>query len=183
MRSLRNYGAVRKYFHTEPAGTNSRLDTLQAAILNLKLPHLAQWNQARNQIAQAYDQQFLALQEFGIVPVKNECGPGHVYHLYVIRVTEDCPLDRTALQLILQENNIQSGIHYPVPCHLQPAYQFLGHQPGDFPQAEALCQEILSLPMYPGMTPEQVNWVTTTITQAVHNSQALPETVTALPSK
>jgi dTDP-4-amino-4,6-dideoxygalactose transaminase len=182
-RSLRNYGAVRKYFHTEPGGTNSRLDTLQAAVLNLKLPYLAEWNRARNQIAQHYDQQFLALQDFGIVPIKNEAGTGHVYHLYVIRVTADCPLDRTALQLILQEHNIQSGIHYPVPCHLQPAYQYLGHQPGDFPQAEALCQEILSLPMYPGMTQEQVDWVTATIAQAVKTRQTLSETVTALPSK
>jgi dTDP-4-amino-4,6-dideoxygalactose transaminase len=167
LRSLRNYGAVRKYFHTEPGGINSRLDTLQAAILNLKLPHLEAWNQARNEIAQHYDRHLQPLREFGIIPIRNDSGLGHVYHLYVIRVTADCPIDRTALQLMLQENQIHSGIHYPVPCHLQPAYQNLGYQPGDFPEAETLCQEILSLPMYPGMTLEQADWVITAIHQAV----------------
>ena len=179
-RSLRNYGAVRKYFHTEPGGTNSRLDTLQASVLNLKLPLLPDWNQARNQIAQHYDQQLLALREFGIVPMRNDSGAGHVYHLYVIRITEDCPIDRTALQLVLQEHQIQSGIHYPVPCHLQPAFQFLNYQPGSFPQSEALCQEILSLPMYPGMTTEQADWVISAITQAVRQEPICEETATAL---
>jgi len=182
-RSLRNYGAVRKYFHTEPGGTNSRLDTLQAAVLNLKLPRLEEWNQARNQIAQYYDRQFAALREFGIMPIRNESGTGHVYHLYVIRVTENCPIDRTALQLVLQEHHIQSGIHYPVPCHLQPAYQFLGYEPGTFPQAEALCQEILSLPMYPGMSLEQAEWVVTAIARAVSQNQDSASTVTALQSQ
>jgi dTDP-4-amino-4,6-dideoxygalactose transaminase len=175
-RSLRNYGAVRKYFHTEPGGTNSRLDTLQAAILNRKLPRLSQWNRDRNRLAQHYDQRLQSLHEFGIIPMRNASGLGHVYHLYVIRVTEDCPIDRTALQLVLQERQIQSGIHYPVPCHLQPAYQFLGYQPGDFPQAETLCQEIVSLPIYPGMTIDQANWVIETIAQAVcqHSLTDLP---------
>jgi dTDP-4-amino-4,6-dideoxygalactose transaminase len=166
-RSLRNYGAVRKYFHTEPGGTNSRLDTLQAAVLNLKLPLLTDWNRDRNNIAQHYDRHLQILREFGIIPIRNDSGLGHVYHLYVIRVTEDCPIDRTALQLVLQEHQIQSGIHYPVPCHLQPAYQFLGYQPGAFPEAEALCQEILSLPLYPGMTMAQADWVIGAIAQAV----------------
>ncbi|MBF2036587.1 MAG: DegT/DnrJ/EryC1/StrS family aminotransferase, partial [Leptolyngbyaceae cyanobacterium T60_A2020_046] len=151
-RALRNYGAVRKYFHTEAGGTNSRLDTLQAAVLNLKLPHLPGWNQARNQLAQHYDRRFAALPECGIVPIRNDSGEGHVYHLYVIRVTAACPIDRTFLQLALQEQNIQTGIHYPVPCHLQPAFKTLGHQPGDFPESERLSQEILSLPMYPGLS-------------------------------
>lgn len=182
-RSLRNYGAVRKYFHTEPEGTNSRLDTLQAAVLNLKLPFLSSWNQARNKIAQHYDRQLQLLEEFGILPLRNDSGRGHVYHLYVIRVTADCPIDRTALQLVLQENQIQSGIHYPVPCHLQPAYQSLGYQPGDFPQAEALCQEVLSLPMYPGMTLEQADWVIRAIAQAVCQNQVSEITATPLSSR
>ena len=182
-RSLRNYGAVRKYFHTEPEGINSRLDTLQAAILNLKLPFLGEWNQARNEIAQHYDQHLQALSKFGIIPIRNDSGPGHVYHLYVIRVTTDCPIDRTALQLVLQEKHIQSGIHYPVPCHLQPAYQFLGYQPGDFSEAEALCQEILSLPMYPGMTIEQADWVINAITKAVCHNQISGITAPPLPFK
>lgn len=167
LRSLRNYGANRKYFHTEPRGINSRLDTLQAAVLNLKLPLLPEWNRARHQIAQYYNRELLALREFGIIPIRNDSGWGHVYHLYVIRVTADCPIDRTALQLVLQEHQIQCGVHYPVPCHLQPAFQFLNYGPGAFPQSEALCQEILSLPMYPGMTLEQAEWVIAAISGAV----------------
>jgi dTDP-4-amino-4,6-dideoxygalactose transaminase len=166
-RSLRNYGAVRKYFHTETGGTNSRLDTLQAAILNLKLPHLLAWNQARNQVAQYYDQQLARLQAPGIVPIRNQSGTGHVYHLYVVRITADCPVDRTTLQLALSEQGIQTGIHYPVPCHLQPAFQYLGYQAGAFPATETLSQEILSLPMYPGMTLDQVDQVVVALEGAV----------------
>ncbi len=170
-RSLRNYGAVRKYFHTEPGGTNSRLDTLQAAILHLKLPHLWDWNQARNQVAQYYDQQLARLQDHGIVPICNHSGTGHVYHLYVIRITPTCPVDRTTLQLSLSEQGIQTGIHYPVPCHLQPAFQYLDYQAGAFPATEALSQEILSLPMYPGMTLDQVDQVVAALEGAVHNAR------------
>jgi dTDP-4-amino-4,6-dideoxygalactose transaminase len=166
-RSLRNYGAVRKYFHTETGGTNSRLDTLQAAVLNLKLPHLLGWNQARNQLAQYYDQQLMGLQDQGIIPMCNQSGTGHVYHLYVIRITPNCPIDRTTLQLALSEQGIQTGIHYPVPCHLQPAFQYLSYQAGAFPATEALSQEILSLPMYPGMTLDQVDQVISALAQAV----------------
>ena len=179
-RSLRNYGAVRKYFHTEAGGTNSRLDTLQAAVLNLKLPMLSAWNQARNQVAQHYDQQLASLKELGVIPVKNECGEGHVYHLYVIRITPDCPVDRTTLQLILQERGIQTGIHYPVPCHLQPAFKSMGHQPGDFPHTEALSQEILSLPMYPGMTLAQVEQVVAIIAQTIHQNHRVEEIMTVV---
>jgi len=180
-RSLRNYGAVRKYFHTEPKGTNSRLDTLQASVLGLKLPLLPDWNRIRNQIAQHYDERFASLREFGLIPIRNDSGQGHVYHLYVVRVTSDCPIDRTALQLVLQENQIQSGIHYPVPCHLQPAFQFLGYQPGAFPVSEALSQEILSLPMYPGMTIAQADWVVDAIAQAMNQDAVTTESLTALP--
>jgi len=167
VRSLRNYGAKRKYFHTDPGGTNSRLDTLQAGVLALKLPHLAEWNRDRNSLAAYYDQSLQPLAEKGLVPIKNISGEGHVYHLYVVRVTPDCPTDRSALQLALNAQNIQSGIHYPTPCHLQPAFHSLGYQPGDFPHAEALSQEILSLPMYPGLTTDQIDRVVATITAAV----------------
>ncbi|MCD8488728.1 MAG: DegT/DnrJ/EryC1/StrS family aminotransferase [Desertifilum sp.] len=155
MRSLRNYGAPRKYYHTE-LGTNSRLDTLQAAILNVKLPHLNAWNQSRNQAAQHYDSGLAAFSDRGIVPIQNRSGTGHVYHLYVIRVLDDCPINRDTLQQKLEEQGIQTGIHYPIPCHLQPAYQNLGFKAGDFPQAEQLCQQILSLPMFPGITLQQI---------------------------
>jgi dTDP-4-amino-4,6-dideoxygalactose transaminase len=173
-RSLRNYGAVRKYFHTEAGGTNSRLDTFQAAVLNLKLPHLSGWNQARNQIAQHYDQRLAALADRGVVPIRNVSGGGHIYHLYVVRVTAACPLDRTAFQLALEAQGIQTGIHYPVPCHLQPAFQSLGYPAGSFPQAETLSQEILSLPMYPGMTLAQADQVVDAMVQTLDQAVRQP---------
>ncbi|PSN12279.1 erythromycin biosynthesis sensory transduction protein eryC1 [filamentous cyanobacterium CCT1] len=166
-RSLRNYGAASKYYHTEPQGTNSRLDTLQAAVLNVKLPYLQGWNQARHAIAQHYDRRLAPLAECGIVTVRNDAGPGHIYHLYVVRVTETCPLGRTELQTQLTAAGVQTGIHYPIPCHLQPAFRSLGYGPGYFPAAEALSQEILSLPMYPGMTIEQVDYVVDAMVEAV----------------
>ncbi|MEO0540517.1 MAG: DegT/DnrJ/EryC1/StrS family aminotransferase [Cyanobacteria bacterium P01_A01_bin.105] len=165
VRSLRNYGASRKYFHTDPGGTNSRLDTMQAAILGLKLPQLDGWNCDRNRLAAHYDARLAELADYGIVPMQNQSGSGHVYHLYVIRVLSTCPVDRTVLQLELSREDIQSGIHYPVPCHLQPAFQSLGYPLGQFPVAEQLSQEILSLPMYPGLTTGQIDRVVDVIQQ------------------
>jgi dTDP-4-amino-4,6-dideoxygalactose transaminase len=162
-RSLRNYGAPSKYFHTD-IGTNSRLDTLQAAILNIKLPHLEGWNQARHQAARQYDFLLAPLADKGILPIRDETEAGHAYHLYVIRVMTDCRVDRQQLQEELTTRGIQTGIHYPLPCHLQPAYNYLGYQKGDFPNAENLCEEILSLPMYPGISEQQVQYVVEQIT-------------------
>ena len=167
VRSLRNYGATRKYFHTDPGGTNSRLDTVQASVLQLKLPHLEGWNRDRNRLAAYYDQALAPLAEKGIIPIKNVSGEGHVYHLYVVRVTTECPIDRTAIQLALDAQNIQTGIHYPTPCHLQPAFQSLGHRAGDFPHSETLSQEILSLPMYPGLTTAQIDHVVSSLSAAL----------------
>ena len=164
MRTLRNYGAPSKYLHTE-IGTNSRLDNLQAAVLNVKLPHLEKWNADRNLAAKHYNTLLEPLKRKGIVPIANHSSSGHIYHLYVIRVTEKSPLakpskriDRNTLQEKLAQEGIQTGIHYPVPCHLQPAYQNLGN-PGDFPHTETLCQQILSLPMYPGLSNTQIEQV------------------------
>ncbi|MDJ0844954.1 DegT/DnrJ/EryC1/StrS family aminotransferase [Crocosphaera sp.] len=158
VRTLRNYGAPKKYYHTE-VGKNSRLDTLQAAILQVKLPHLPQWNQLRNQAGQIYDLGLKSGEDKGVIPMQNLAQEGHVYHLYVIRVNEASPLSREQVQEFLGERGIQTGIHYPIPCHLQPAYKSLGYQLGDFPQAEMLCEQILSLPMYPGITSEKIAWV------------------------
>ncbi|MBE9066278.1 DegT/DnrJ/EryC1/StrS family aminotransferase [Leptolyngbya cf. ectocarpi LEGE 11479] len=173
VRSLRNYGSTRKYYHTDPGGTNSRLDTLQADILNIKLAHLAAWNCDRNRLAQLYDDAFKPLANQGLIPMANQSGGGHVYHLYVIRLTRECPIDRTRLQQELAVADIQSGIHYPVPCHLQPAFHHLGYQPGDFPIAEQLSQEILSLPMYPGMTDDQLAYVAKTVVGLVQTCPVL----------
>ena len=167
LRSLRNYGAPQKYVHTE-RGTNSRLDTLQAAILKVKLPHLEQWNRERNFAAEKYDASLLLMREKGIIPIENQSADGHVYHLYVIRVTEDCAITRDRLKDQLSEQGIQVGIHYPIPCHLQPAYQNLGYKEGDFPQAEKLSQQILSLPMYPGLTTHQINQVISAIQSTIN---------------
>jgi len=162
VRSLRNYGAHRKYFHVD-LGTNSRLDTLQAAILNIKLPHLPAWNQARNRAAQTYDNFLQPLKTKGIFPLENQSANGHIYHLYVIRIAQNCPLSRETIQEQLSAQGIQTGIHYPIPCHLQPAFEYLGYKNSDFPQAEILSQEILSLPMYPGISDSQVRQVTDAI--------------------
>lgn len=163
MRSLRNYGAPQKYLHVE-YGTNSRLDTLQAAVLNVKLPHLQDWNNQRNSAAQEYDRLLKPLRSHGIFPIQNQSGSGHVYHLYVIRISETCLVDREKIQAELAEVGIQSGIHYPLPCHLQPAYQYLGYKAGDFPHSETLSKQILSLPMYPGLSHTQIDRVV----QALH---------------
>ena len=174
VRSLRNYGSTQKYFHTEANGTNSRLDTLQASVLGLKLPHLEAWNRDRNQLAAYYDQALAPLAQQGIIPLKNVSGAGHVYHLYVIRITAECVVDRTVMQLELSAQDIQTGIHYPTPCHLQPAYDSLGYCAGDFPNAERLSREILSLPMYPGLTTAQIDQVVAAI-----QSVLVPETAIA----
>jgi dTDP-4-amino-4,6-dideoxygalactose transaminase len=169
---LRNYGASYKYYHTDP-GTNSRLDTLQAAVLLEKLPHLPEWNRERNLIAQLYDSELAPLQEKGIVHMQNQSGEGHVYHLYVVKITEACPISRQELQQKLIKVGIQTGIHYPIPCHLQPAFSNLGYQLGDFPHAEALSKQILSLPMYPGLTPSQVKEVVAAIAKSVCEQKLL----------
>jgi dTDP-4-amino-4,6-dideoxygalactose transaminase len=163
---LRNYGASQKYFHTEP-GTNSRLDTLQAAVLHQKLPYLPQWNRDRLAIAQQYNNELAPLATAGIIPMENQSDTGHIYHLYVIKIDDSCPIERQQLQEQLTAVGIQTGIHYPIPCHLQPAFTNLGYQPGDFPEAEKLSQQILSLPMYPGLNSSQIKEVVAAIAHGV----------------
>ncbi|OUL21912.1 erythromycin biosynthesis sensory transduction protein eryC1 [Nostoc sp. RF31YmG] len=167
---LRNYGASQKYFHIE-AGTNSRLDTLQAAILLKKLPYLSKWNCDRHSIAQQYDQELSPLASAGIIPLQNHSATGHVYHLYVIKIDDSCPLTRQQIQDKLTAEGIQTGIHYPIPCHLQPAFTNLGYQIGDFPHAEKLAKQILSLPMYPGLSNEQIQEVVAAITSTLSGEQ------------
>lgn len=167
MRTLRNYGAPSKYLHTE-IGTNSRLDNLQAAVLNVKLPYLEKWNRDRTLAAQHYNNLLEPLKHKGIIPIANHSSNGHIYHLYVIRVTEKSSINRNILESKLAENGIQTGIHYPVPCHLQPAYQNLGN-PGDFPNTETLCQQILSLPMYPGLSNTQIEQVVGAIESSINS--------------
>ena len=154
-RRLRNYGERAKYDHVVK-GVNSRLDGLQAAFLTVKLPHLNGWNEARLRHADEYRAQLegvgdLAFQE-------RSTSSTHVYHLFIVETAK-----RDALRDFLTERGIQTGIHYPIPIHLQEAYADLGLSPGAFPQAERLARESLSLPMYPELTVEQIGTVTGTI--------------------
>lgn len=177
VKRLRNYGSSQKYVHIE-LGTNSRLDTLQAAILLEKLPYLPQWNSDRLTVAQEYDIELAPLASAGITPIQNQSGAGHVYHLYVIKIDESCPVERQQIQEQLAVAGIQTGIHYPIPCHLQPAFTNLGYQLGDFPQAEKLAEQILSLPMYPGLSHSQIREVVAALANVVGSVQENPAHIT-----
>jgi dTDP-4-amino-4,6-dideoxygalactose transaminase len=151
LRRLRNYGQERKYVHVEQ-GSNSRLDTIQAAVLAAKLPHLAGWNGRRYAHAQAYRR---ALAGVGDLVFQREAEYStHIYHLFVVQTAR-----RDALQEHLRAAGVETIIHYPIPIHLQQAYASLGHAPGAFPAAERLASSMLSLPMYPELTTELLNHV------------------------
>jgi dTDP-4-amino-4,6-dideoxygalactose transaminase len=147
MRMLREHGQAKKYYH-DIEGYNGRLDSLQAGILSVKLRHLAEWNRKRQAAARRYDELLSAVE--GVVAPKQPEWSRSVYHLYVVRVQ-----DRTGLQKHLGEANIDTGIHYPLPLHLQQAYKHFGYKQGDFPVTEKVAAEILSLPMYPQLEAEQ----------------------------
>jgi dTDP-4-amino-4,6-dideoxygalactose transaminase len=148
LRLLRNYGQSVKYEHVEK-GLNARMDTLQAAILNVKLRYLQQWNRARAEHAERYRQ---VLNGIGDVAFQQRAPHStHIYHLFIIETDQ-----RDALQKHLETAGIKTGIHYPKPIHLQEAYSEMGLRIGDFPCAERLAARILSLPMYPELTDEQI---------------------------
>jgi dTDP-4-amino-4,6-dideoxygalactose transaminase len=155
--SYRNYGSERKYFNRY-AGVNSRLDELQAAVLQIKLRHLDAWNQQRQQLAQGY---LDALREVAEISLsQTAAGSTHVWHLFVIQCNY-----RDALQQFLTKKGIQTMVHYPVPPHLQEAFAHLGFKRGQFPIAERLAQTSLSLPFFPGMRPEQQERVVDAVRQ------------------
>jgi dTDP-4-amino-4,6-dideoxygalactose transaminase len=154
-RSLRAHGMTRRYFHDE-VGANSRLDELQAAVLNIKLRYIAQWNQQRRAHAARYDQLF---HEAGLVAKTTADGivlpytdprATPVFHQYVIRAPR-----RDALRTYLSAQQIGSEIYYPVPLHLQAALRDLGYKPGDFPHAERAAAEVLALPLYPELRDDE----------------------------
>jgi len=144
IRTLRNYGSQQKYYN-EIIGHNSRLDELQAAVLRVKLPQLAAWTAQRQQVAGLYNEHLAGLADLTL-PIVAE-GATHVYHLYVVRSPR-----RDALQQHLTKQGVGTLIHYPVPPHLQQAYEPLRRPVGSFPIAEELAATCLSLPMWPGMT-------------------------------
>ncbi len=144
---LRDHGQTRKYYH-EMEGYNGRLDAIQAGILQIKLRHMSEWNEKRQQNANGYNE--LLSEIDGIKTPHEPEWSKAVYHLYIIRTKE-----RDRLQNHLSENYISTGLHYPVPLHLQKAYEKRGYKEGDFPVSEKAASEILSLPMYPGLTHDQ----------------------------
>jgi dTDP-4-amino-4,6-dideoxygalactose transaminase len=161
---LRDHGQSRKYHHAV-VGWNGRMDGIQGAVLSIKLKHLARANAARRAHAHLYTQLFATVEE---VITPHEAGYGHsVYHLYVLRLKE-----RDRVLRLLTERGIGCGIHYPTPVHLQEAYRHLGLRRGAFPVAEQCADEFLSLPMYPELTPDQIQLVAEEVIAAVRRQNA-----------
>ena len=148
---LRNYGSEKKYFN-EIKGLNSRLDEIQAAVLNVKLEFLTGWNIERVRIANKYTERLKDIENITLPTIAK--GATSVFHLYVIR-----SLERQALIEHLANNQVRTLIHYPIPPHLQKAYHDLNFKRGDFPLAEAISDTCLSLPIYPGLTDEQMDYI------------------------
>jgi dTDP-4-amino-4,6-dideoxygalactose transaminase len=159
---LRNHGSPRRYYHDE-FGWNGRMDAIQAAVLRVKLPHIAAWNRSRQQHAAAYDQLFA---ESGLTsrnsnegsapvrPLSRSPHATHVFHQYVIRAQR-----RDGLRKFLAERKIGSEVYYPLPLHLQPVFSYLGLKAGDLPVAEKAAHEVLALPMFPELTEGEIKRV------------------------
>jgi len=158
VRMLRDWGQDRKYHHVL-RGFNYRMEGFQGAILRVKLRHLDRWTEARRRVVRQYDE---LLADSGVeTPTEMPWGR-HVYHVYTLRTD-----DRDGLQAALQAEGIQTGIHYPVPVHLQPAYADLGYGRGAFPRSEAAAEQVLSLPLYPELSSQAVAEVAGAVKKAV----------------
>ena len=151
MRMFRDHGQKQKYYHSI-VGWNARMDGFQGAVLSVKLPYLPAWTDARRKNAALYDSLLANVSEI-ITPHVEEYAK-HVYHVYAIRTQ-----NRDAFMKALVEQGISCGIHYPVPLHLQEAYQDLGYKEGDFPITEKCANEFVSLPMYPELPEESIHYV------------------------
>jgi dTDP-4-amino-4,6-dideoxygalactose transaminase len=162
LRMLRVHGEEKRYYHS-CIGINSRLDSLQAAVLRVKLPRLDEWIAGRQHRAQRYEAMFAeaGLAEF-IEPPYVRADASHVFHLFVIRVRDG---RRDALLDHLKNTGVGSGVYYPVPLHLQECFRYLGYKLGDFPISEAASAETLALPVFPELTDEQQDHVVDAITQ------------------
>lgn len=172
LRRIRGHGSTVKYQH-KILGVNSRLDAIQAAILRVKLPHMDAWNERRRQHAALYNQ-LLA----DVEVVTPFCAPGnlHVYHQYSIRVR-----NRGALQAKLQAAGVPTAVHYPIPLHLQEAFQYLGYEEGAFPVSEHIAREILSLPMYPELEEDDIRYIADRIREALMGSEREPTHARSIP--
>lgn len=182
IRILKEHGSPQRYYHTE-IGINSRLDAVQAVILTIKLRYLDQWNTQRRAVADRYTQ---ALQNIpGLIPPQPPRGGTSVWHQYTLRISpcsHPRPCDRAAqpcdpapqcrdwVRQQLQEQDISTMIYYPVPLHQQEVYRSLGYQPGQLPIAERTAREVLSLPMFPELTPEQQDQITIALKTALKPS-------------
>jgi len=163
VRMLRDHGSSQRYHH-DVIGMNGRLDEIQAAVLRAKLPYLESWNEQRRANATHYTE--LLSDIAGVVPPHVADYAEHVFHLYVVRGPH-----RDGLFSHLREHGVGASIHYPVPCHLQPAFQSLGYIPGDLPVTELVVDEIVSLPMYAELTAEQRVYVVDTIREFYDRSR------------
>lgn len=157
MKAIANHGSVVKY-HNDKVGVNSRLDTIQAAILSVKLKYLETHNKARQAVADYYAGAFTGCSAISI-PFKENYST-HIYHQYTIRVKDG---KRDGLKKYLADAGIPSMVYYPIPMHNQKAYKYLGYDENAFPVASTLCDEVLSLPMHPEMEEEQLTYITSTV--------------------
>ena len=158
IRMLRDWGMEKRFYHYVLKGYNYRMEGFQGAILRVKLRHLDRWTEARRALARIYDQ---LLADSGVERPTEMPWARHVYHLYTLRSE-----DRDGLQAALLAEGIQSAVHYATPAHLQPAYADLGYSRGDLPQSEKAAGEVLSLPLFPEMTGDQIQKVSQTLTLA-----------------
>jgi dTDP-4-amino-4,6-dideoxygalactose transaminase len=163
---LRDHGQAKKYYH-DIEGYNGRLDSIQTGILSVKLKHLAAWNERRRERAAGYKRLFV--NSTGVQTPFEPSWSRAVYHLYVVRVA-----DREGLMSHLKDAGIGTGIHYPIPLHLQKAYESLGHKAGDFPVTERVAHEIVSMPMFPTLTSDQQKVVISQVKQFVDSTQLQP---------
>ena len=153
LRSIANHGMKVRYHHDD-IGINSRLDSIQAAVLRVKLKHLAQFNEARRAAAEKYDKAFAGCVSLTI-PERSSYS-SHIFHQYTIKVKNG---KRDELKKFLESKNIPSMVYYPGPLHMQEAYKYLGYKENDFPVTSMLCKEVLSLPMHPDMEQEQIDYI------------------------
>lgn len=151
IRMIRDHGQAKKYYH-DMEGYNGRLDAIQAGVLRIKLKRLANWNESRRRNAQYYNELLSPIK--GVTVPREADGCRHVYHLYVILVD-----DRDGLQKYLNDKGVGTGLHYPVPLHLQKAYADMGYKEGEFPVTESVAKRLLSLPMFPELTKAQIEYV------------------------
>ena len=158
LRRLRNHGGFNEYQHEE-VGLNSRLDELQAAVLNVKFPRLDDWSNERARKAAVYDEELLDSTSFELIPPASREEARHIYHQYVIRV----PQHRDALMEHLKQHGVGTKVYYPIPLHRQECFAYLGYKEGEFPETERAARETLALPVYPELTPTRQAYVIETI--------------------